>query len=97
MEALVLQLCVPDTTKAATAELERLTKASNFKLMPELLGVLQSSQNGQARHMAGILLRQRVLKSWIRLPVTYTHFSRLNCITFTYHVSMLTSLLLSLQ
>lgn len=73
LEHVLCHLVLPDTAtiQKAEAELERLSdpKISPHFLVPEMVQLIQISQRAEARHMAAVLLRKRLIRHWLKLPV----------------------------
>ena len=71
LEQILLHLMVPDNDviAAATAALQQRSSApGSLACIPELVNILTSSPEAGARHMAAILIRQRIVKHWMKLP-----------------------------
>lgn len=68
LEGILAQLLLPDNTviQAAQAQLKQLFKRPDAVIA--LVNVLTTSQNEGVRQMAATVLRQRVTKSWMRIP-----------------------------
>ena len=45
--------------------------------IPELLSVMTTCEDPHARHLACILVRQRIVKRWIKLPVPLQQSTKL--------------------
>ena len=76
LELILCHLVVPDTEtiQKATHELEKATRSSQHLLVPEMVQLIQISQRAEARHMAAVLLRKRLVAHWLKLPVElHTH------------------------